>query len=116
MDVDDGWVTLEGTVDAYWEKLNAENEALGVHGVTGVTNNLAVVPTEDYRDEDIAEEIVSALERKVTVTASDINVKVENGEVTLTGTVDTVAEKNNAYDAARHSPGVVSVENEITLE
>lgn len=113
--VEGGWVTLEGTVDAYWEKAMAKNEAMDVHGVVGVTNNLAVVPTEDYLDEDIATDIVNALERNVTVTASDIDVKVENGEVTLSGTVDMLTEKNTAFDIAQHTPGVVSVDNEIIV-
>lgn len=114
--VEDGWVTLEGTVDALWEKAMAKNEAMDVHGVIGVTNTLAVVPTEDYRDEDIAEDIVNALERNVHVTASDIDVKVENGEVTLKGTVDTLQERNHAFDAVRHTDGVVSVDNEIRVD
>lgn len=116
VEVEGGWVTLEGTVDAYWEKAMAKNEALDVNGVIGVTNNLAVVPTEDYLDEDIAEDIVNALERNVSITASNIDVKVENGEVTLTGTVDTISEKNSAYEAARYTPGVVLVKNELVVE
>lgn len=113
--VDKGWVTLEGTVNAYWEKVSAENEALDVNGVLGVSNNLGVVPTESYLDENIAEDIISALERNVHVNADDIDVKVEDGKVTLDGTVKTYTAKNAAFDSALYTPGVITVNNRIIV-
>lgn len=113
--VDKGWVTLEGTVNAYWEKVAAENEVLDINGVFGVSNNLGVVPTESYLDETIAEDIISALERNVHVNADDIDVKVEDGKVTLDGTVKTLTAKNAAFDSALYTPGVISVNNRIIV-
>lgn len=113
--VDKGWVTLEGTVNAYWEKVSAENEALDINGVLGVSNNLGVVPTESYLDENIAEDIISALERNVHVDADDIDVKVEDGKVTLDGTVKTYTAKNAAFDSALYTPGVITVNNRIIV-
>lgn len=113
--VDNGWVTLEGTVNAYWEKVAAENEALDINGVLGVTNNLGVVPTDSYLDENISEDNVNALERNAYVNASDIDVKVEDGEVTLDGTVKTYKAKNAAYDSALYTPGVILVNNRIIV-
>lgn len=113
--VDRGWVTLEGTVNAYWEKVSAENEALDINGVLGVSNNLGVVPTESYLDENIAEDIISALERNVHVDADDIDVKVEDGKVTLDGTVKTYTAKNAAFDSALYTPGVITVNNRIIV-
>lgn len=115
VEVDEGWVTLEGTVDAYWEKVSAGNEALDVNGALGVTNNIAVVPTDSYLDENIAEDIVNALERNIHVKADDIDVKVEDGEATLTGTVATSTARNAAYDAALYTPGVISVNNRVIV-
>ncbi|NGP76170.1 BON domain-containing protein [Balneolaceae bacterium YR4-1] len=113
--VDKGWVTLEGTVNAYWEKVSAENEVLDINGVLGVSNNLGVVPTESYLDENIAEDIISALERNVHVNADDIDVKVEDGKVTLDGTVKTYTAKNAAFDSALYTPGVITVNNRIIV-
>ncbi len=113
--VDKGWVTLEGTVNAYWEKVSAENEVLDVNGVLGVSNNLGVVPTESYLDKNIAEDIISALERNVHVNADDIDVKVEDGKVTLDGTVKTYTAKNAAFDSALYTPGVITVNNRIIV-
>lgn len=113
--VENGWVTLEGTVHAFWEKISAENEVRNINGVLGVSNNLAVVPTDNYRDEGIAEEIVKALERNVHITADDIDVKVANGNVTLEGFVKTISAKKAAYESALYTPGVTGVENRIVI-
>lgn len=113
--VDNGWVTLEGTVDAFWEKISAEKEVLDINGVLGVSNNLAVVPTDDFKDEIIAEEIVNALERNVQVTADDIEVTVMNGSVTLSGSVKTFSARNAAFESALYTPGVTGVDNRIVV-
>lgn len=113
--VDNGWVTLEGTVNAFWEKVSAGKEAIEMNGVLGVSNNLAVVPTDDYLDESIAVEIVQALERNVYVTADDIDVTVNDGQVVLEGLVKTLNAKNAAYETARYTPGVVGVNNRIVV-
>ncbi len=116
VDVTDGWVTLEGTVNAYWEKVAAENETEEVNGVVGVTNNLGVVPTESFIDENIAEDIVNALERNLHVVSDDINVTVEDGEVTLDGAVNSYTAKNAAYNSALYTPGVTMVHDRIIVE
>lgn len=113
--VDNGWVSLEGTVHAYWEKISAEEEVLDINGVLGVTNNLAVVPTEDYHDEAIAENIVHALERNSLVTEDDIDVTVENGIVTLEGVVKTFSIKKAVYESALYTQGVTDVNNRIIV-
>lgn len=113
--VENGWVTLEGTVNAFWEKVSAEDEALEAKGVLGVSNNLAVVPTGDYIDETIAEDIVNALKRNVQVNSDDIDVTVKDGEVTLEGFVKTFSAKNAAYESAIYTPGVVGVDNKIVV-
>lgn len=113
--VEKGWVTLEGTVQAFWEKISAEKEVLDINGVLGVSNKLAVVPTEKYQDEAMANEIVNALKRNVQVNAEDIEVKVEKGKVTLEGAVKTLNEKRAAYESAIYTPGVVAVNNKIVV-
>lgn len=113
--VNQGWVSLEGTVNAFWKKINVEREALDVNGVLGVSNNIAVVPTDSYEDEKIAREINNALERNIQVNADDITVRVENGAVTLDGTVKTNNAKSTAYDAAQYTSGVTSVKNRVRV-
>ncbi len=115
VDVLDGWVTLEGTVDAFWKKMRAEEEAKDVIGVVGVTNKMAVVPTESITDESIAENVVNAIDRDMRVFADDVNVEVEMGEVILTGSVPTWSAKTAAYSSALYTNGVLDVVDKITV-
>lgn len=113
--VEAGVATLEGTLDSFWKKLRAEELASDVVGVLSLINNLAVVPTESFVDEDIATDIVDSLQRKSAVNADNVNVRVENGTVTLSGTVPTFTAWSEAYDSARYTAGVTEVEDQLTI-
>jgi osmotically-inducible protein OsmY len=110
-----GTVTLEGTVDDYWQKWKAEDLVSDLSGVITVENHLTVVPTEDFVDQDIAEDIEAALERNLYVESEDVTVKVENGEATLTGTLPSYYARQRAYSAAANTLGVVNVNNNIVV-
>ena len=70
----DGQVTLEGTVAALWQKLRAEEIASVVKGVLGVTNEIAVVPTEDVLDEVLRiKNYITELRRSITPQKSVID-------------------------------------------
>jgi hyperosmotically inducible protein len=113
--VTDGWVTLRGAVDAYWKKLRAEELASTLTGVHGVTNELAVVPSRSYEDKLIADSIMAALERTVHSEVEFINVQVNRGEVTLTGNVSSLPAFRATQQTAEYTPGVVAVNNELTI-
>jgi osmotically-inducible protein OsmY len=114
--IEEGVVALEGTVDAFWKLEIAEDAAANIAGVLGVENNLAVVPESDREDEIIAEDIVATLERNVLVDSDAVTVSVEDGVVTLSGTVDSVSERDAAYDAAAFTFGVVDVIDQMNVE
>ena len=116
VDVSAGVVTLDGTVDAYWKKLRAEDVVSRATGVLNVANELAVVPTEDVLDKAIAEDVVSALETKFTVNADDVDVKVEDGTVTLSGTLPSWTSYRSAMDAAENTLGVTDVIDQLVIE
>lgn len=111
-----GWVTLRGTVDAYWKKRQTEDDAYAVSGVTGVTNEVAVVPTDKWEDQRIAKDVERALERNVNVNVDNIDVIVEDGHITLNGTVGTWTAHDSAESSARYTRGVVDVTNSLTVE
>jgi osmotically-inducible protein OsmY len=113
--VQDHIVNLEGTVDSYWKKVRAADLA-DVTGVFEVVNKLAVVPTEDYVDEDIAGDVTDALDRNLHVNVDDVTVKVKDGEVTLTGTVSSWTAYRSAEDSAFYTLGVRDVDNRLTIE
>lgn len=115
--VDQGVVTLSGTVDSYWQKHRAEEMAANTAGVTDVRNELTVVPTAPaVVDEDIRKEILAAVERNTSIDVGRLNVDVNNGLVTLTGTVQDYAEFRAVEDAARYTGGVLEVNNNLTIE
>lgn len=99
--VSDGMVTLKGETDSWQEKELAATVAKGVRGVTGFNNRMAVNVDVDRPDYEIQQEIAKALEWSVHVNyPSPITVKVDDGVVTLTGTVGSAAEQSHAIQLA----------------
>lgn len=113
--VANGWVTLEGSVDAYWKKVHAENKATDLWGVMGVINKVAVVPTESVSDEAIAENVVDAIERNANVRLEHIEVTVVDGHVTLDGVVPNGVAQVAAHNAALHTHGVKEVDDRLVV-
>jgi osmotically-inducible protein OsmY len=66
-------------------------------------------------NERIKEEVCEVLTRHGQVDASHINIRVENGEVTLEGTVETRREKRLAEEAVEHLSGVKDVHNQLRV-
>ncbi len=103
--VKDGVVTLTGSVDYYPQKLGSERAALRVSGVRALANGVKIklpgpnLPT----DTDIALAVSKALEWDVNVPDGHIQVRVEEGWVTLKGEVDWQDQKT-AADAALPRP------------
>ena len=114
--VETGIVTLGGSVYSFWKKLRAESLASSVVGVLSVSNKLAVVPTKDFLDKDIAEDIVDSIDRKLAVNVENVDVMVEDGDVTLSGVVPSFTAWSAAYDSARYTAGVKNVEDQLKIE
>jgi osmotically-inducible protein OsmY len=94
--VKDGVVTLFGTVDSWPERWLSARVATGVRGVKAVTNELTVEPQAKRPDHEIAADIRRRLAADVWVDERAIDVTVKEGEVTLSGTVGSAAEKTRA--------------------
>jgi osmotically-inducible protein OsmY len=108
-----GWVTLEGEVEWNYQRERAEDAVKRVVGVTGVTNSIEVKPRT--APVEIKRKIEEALRRSAEVDASRINVESNGDEVTLTGTVRSWAERQDAERAAWWAPGVKAVRNNIIV-
>ena len=111
--VERGWVTLEGTVDYYYQKSDAESNVRYIAGVRGVTNALVVTPK--VSPTDIRMKIEEALKRSAQLDANRISVETEGSKVILSGTVRSWAEREEAEMAAWAAPGVTQVENKIKV-
>jgi len=96
VDVTAGKVTLTGEVESWQEKWLAGDVARGVRGVAEVDNNVQVEAMEERSDEEIARDIEARLRNDVRVDDVLMTVKVEDGKVSLSGTVGSAAEKERA--------------------
>jgi osmotically-inducible protein OsmY len=114
--VKDGVVTLSGFASSYWEKLEAEKAAKRVYGVKAVANDIEVKPLEQRTDPEIARDAAHELESHVSIPADKIKVTVNNGWVTLEGTVDWHFQKTLAESAVKKIKGVTGITNQIEVK
>jgi osmotically-inducible protein OsmY len=114
----DGIVTLSGAVNSYRKKLAAEESAQKVRGVKIVASDIEVrIPgAEKKTDTELAEAVKHALRWNSSVDQDKIEVKVDDGWVYLSGTVDWVFEKDSAQRGIEWLTGVRGVVNNIKLK
>jgi len=112
--VSEGWVTLMGEVEYYRERVDVERAVSNLAGVRGVTNSVRVcMPVEPERIKFLIEDV---LERRADREACRIRVKVEGGEVTLTGAVNSWDEKKAILGAISHTPGVGALHDHLFID
>ena len=112
--VEDGWVTLEGEVHWNYQKEAARNSVNYLTGVKGVTNRITIRP--QAKDEIEKKHIELALKRNWSVHTENIQVKVSGTKVTLSGSVNSLYQKDIAGKIAWNVPGVWTVDNELAIE
>jgi osmotically-inducible protein OsmY len=113
--VADGVVTLSGSVDSWTKKLAAAEAAHRVFGVRDVANDVHVLVVGEHNDTDIAKAVRDTLRWDVLVPEEKVTSTVENGIITLAGTVATAAEREDAGRAVRNLVGVRAVNNRIAV-
>jgi osmotically-inducible protein OsmY len=112
--VSKGWVTLRGEVDWQYQRGDAERVVRRLTGVKGVTNLITVKP--HTAPSDLKKRIEEALVRSAKVDADRISIEVQGSKAILKGTVRSWAEREEAERVAWSAPGILSVENRITIE
>jgi osmotically-inducible protein OsmY len=111
--VENGIVTLEGEVEWEYQRRAARSAIENLNGVSTIFN-LIVVKSKVVPG-NVKQKISSALHRSATLDADKIFVDVVGNKVVLTGKVRSLAEKEDAIDAAWTAPGVDSVESKIEI-
>lgn len=112
-EVKNGRVTLTGDVDWQYQRIDAVDYVSRLEGVVHVTNAIAIRPHASRVD--VKRKIAAALHRNATLEATNIEVDVVGGKVTLRGQVKAWYERKLAKDAAWSAPGVTNVVDEISL-
>ena len=115
VEVDDGVVTLTGTVESFWKRWAAEQAVLRIKGVRAVANDIQVTPQGVHNDTDIAKDVAAALERNSFVPREQIKITVQDGWVTLEGVAGWWFVRDEAEQTVRRVPGVVGVTNLISI-
>ncbi len=111
--VQNGFVTLTGEVDWFYQRDDAEAAVRKLTGVKGLSNEIKVKP--QVRITDIKQRIETALKRNAEVEADAIKVTVQEGRVILDGKVKAWYERELAERTAWSAPGVISVEDRISI-
>ena len=112
----DGVVTLTGFVHSYAEKYAAEKAAQAVYGVKALADDIEVKPGSARTDPEIARDAVHAMKINVTVPDEKIKTLVNEGFVTLEGTVDWDFQRRGAESCVRNVAGVRGVINHLKVK
>lgn len=117
VEVDNGIVTLTGTVSSYLKVGEAADISARVTGVKGVANGLTVrLPGSTQQDDTkLAQSVRNALVWDEVAPDDRIETIIRNGVVTLKGTVDYWYQRKSAVDVIKRIAGVAGVNDHIVI-
>jgi osmotically-inducible protein OsmY len=111
--VKDGWLVLSGEVDSDHQRQTAGYAVRYLQGIKGVSNDIVVKTHASAAT--IKNDIESAFRRKAIIDAHGIDVRVEGGDVTLTGVVGSLPEREMARSTASGTAGVLKVVDNLVV-
>lgn len=113
--VSNGWVTLEGNVNTWRQRIDAETAVRYLPGVKGILNKIQITAPQ-IGAETIRRSIEEALERRADREAKHLRITVDGSTVTLAGKVQTWADLQAILGTVEHAPGVHNVKDELRID
>jgi len=116
--VKDGVVTLSGKLERGYDKPHAKMLAGRVRGVTKVIDNLTVNWAQERDDAIVFKRIIDRLKSDWLLGPNHepLNVRVEDGVASLTGTVNDWGQRTEIEDVALRTQGVRAVDNRLHVK
>ena len=111
--MEDCSVTLRGEVGWEYQRRAAFDAVRYLPGVIGVSNEITIKPTA--QPTAVKEAIEKALKRDAEIGAEGITVDADGRKVTLTWSVHSWADRDEAGSVAWSAPGVTDVENDLIV-
>jgi len=111
--VEQGWVTLCGAVPWNYQRLRAVESVRGLRGVTGLTDSIGLKPGAPIGD--IQSDIEAALSRRSDASKQHITVSVDRGQVTLSGRVMSLWDRERTREIAWSAAGVHHVQDDLKI-
>jgi osmotically-inducible protein OsmY len=112
--VRNGWITLDGEVEWQYLKIAAGHFLHHLSGVKGVSNEISIKPRLSVTE--VATDIKSAFKRSAMLDANKIQIDVVGSKVTLKGKVRNYAELEEAERAVWAASGVLTVDNQLSVQ
>jgi osmotically-inducible protein OsmY len=94
-----------------FQRAAAAKAVRSLRGVVGLDNRISIKPHANPGN--VGQRIRDALTRHAAREARDITVSVDGSSVTLSGRVDSWAERKAAHGAAWSAPGVTEVRDQL---
>ncbi len=118
VNVDDRIATIQGSVESYRDKVEAEKLVRKHNRIDGIRDYVAVVPPIDISDSELQTKLTDRLRYDrigYGIQFNNLEVFVKNGVVTVRGDVRTYPDKQSALAILQDTPGVRDVNDEIQV-
>jgi osmotically-inducible protein OsmY len=112
--VENGWLTLNGTVASTALKDAAEEAFTHIAGIRGITNQIAVVPRS--KSVEAGRAFVAAVKRSAALSVAELATRVSGSTIAVHATVGTCLERSLLLEMASRAPGIARVEDHIVVQ